>query len=40
MRVPLSERESDQITRAPGIIIVGLFNVMFFETEVEILSVL
>ena len=40
MRVPLFERESDQITHAPGIIIIGLFNVMLVETEVETLFVL
>jgi len=40
MRVPLSERESDQITQAPDIIIVGLFNMMLFETEMETLFML
>jgi len=30
MQIQLSERESDQITRALGIIIVGLFNVTLF----------
>jgi len=40
MRVPLSERESGQIKHTFYIIIVGLLNVMLFEAEVEILSVL
>jgi len=40
MQVPLSERESDQITHAPDIIVVRLFNVMLFETEMKTLSVL
>jgi len=39
MRVPLFERESNQITCVPGIIIVGLFNVILFETEMETLSI-
>ena len=40
MQVSLSERESDQIKHARDIIIVGLFNVMLFEIEVETLSML
>jgi len=40
MRVPLSERESNQITHVSDIIIIELLNMVLFETEVETLSVL
>ena len=40
MHVPLSEGESDQITHALNIVIVRLFNVILFETEMETSPVL